>query len=90
MSADGGDDFVRRRVFFRIKDYTDVLQILRRKIVDKFPTKDVYNYRILYILKNSSVRGKYDRRIFLIIITVFGQLLIIFLSPPLNQVCWTF
>ncbi len=72
MSANRGDDFVRRRVFFRIKDYTDALQILRRKIAGKFPVKDIYDYRILYILEDSSVRGKYSRRVLLIVITVFG------------------
>ncbi len=87
ISADGGDDFVRRRVFFRIKDYTDALQILRKKIAGKFPTKNVCDCRILYIFEDSSVRGKYGRRVLLIVITAFGQLLIIFLSPPLNQVC---
>ncbi len=84
ISADGGDDFVRKRIFFRIKDCADVLQILRRKITNKFLTKDVCDCRILYILKDSSVRGKYGRRVLLIIITAFGQLLIVFLSPPLN------
>jgi len=72
MSANGGDDFVRRRVFFRIKDYTNALQILRRKIVGKFSTKDVCDYRIFYIFEDSSVRGKYSRRVFLIVITAFG------------------
>ncbi len=71
MSTDGGYDFVRRRVFYRIKNYTDALQILRRKIAGKFLVKDVYNCRILYILVDSSVRCKYSRRIFLIIITAF-------------------
>ncbi len=71
MSADGGDDFVRRRVFFRIKDYADILQILRRKIVGKFLVKDVCDCRILYILEDSSVRGKYGRRVLFIIIIVF-------------------
>ncbi len=61
MSADGGDDFVRRRVFFRIEDYADALQILRRKIAGKFLTKDVCDCRILHILVNSSVRRKYSR-----------------------------
>ena len=73
MSADSGDDFVRKRVFFRIKNYADVLQILRRKIADRFLAKDVCNYRILYILEDSSVRGKYGRRVLLIIIAAFGQ-----------------
>src|SRR6266498_4747542 len=73
MSADGGDDFVRRRVFFHIKDYIDVLQILRRKITGKFLIKDVCDCRILYILKDSSVRGKYGRRVLLIAIAAFGQ-----------------
>jgi len=71
MSVDGGDDFVRRRVFFRIEDYTDVLQILRRKIVGKFLVKNVCDYRILYILEDSSVRGKYSRRVLLIVIAAF-------------------
>ncbi len=77
MSADGGDDFVGRRVFFRIKDYTDALQILRRKIIGKFLIKNVCNRRILYILKDSSVRGKYSRRVFLIIREDIGA------HPPL-------
>jgi len=72
ISANGGDDFVRRRIFFRIKDYTDALQILRRKIIGKFLVKNICDYRFLYILKDSSVRGKYSRRVFLIIIIVFG------------------
>ncbi len=61
MSANGGNDFVKRRVFFRIKNYTDALQILRRKIVGKFSAKNVYNCCIFYIFKDSSVRGKYSR-----------------------------
>ncbi len=72
MSANGGDDFIKKRVFFRIEDYINILQILRRKIVGKFPVEDVYNYRILYILEDSSVRGKYSRRVFFIVITAFG------------------
>ena len=60
MSANGGDDFVKRRVFFRIKDYIDALQILRRKIAGKFLIKNIYNCRILYIFEDSSVRGKYN------------------------------
>ncbi len=72
MSANGGDDFIKKRVFFRIEDYINILQILRRKIVGKFPVEDVYNYRILYILEDSSVRGKYSRRVFFIVIAVFG------------------
>ena len=71
MSADGGDDFVGRRVFFRIKDYTDALQILRRKIVDKFLVKNVCDRRIFYIFEDSSVRGKYSRRVLFIVITAF-------------------
>ena len=73
MSADGGDDFVRRRVCFCIEDCADALQILRRKIVGKFPTKNMYNRGIFHILDDSSVRDKYNRRVFLIVITVFGQ-----------------
>jgi len=73
MSADGGDDFVRRRVFFRIEDYADILQILRRKIAGKFLVKNVCDCRILYILEDSSVRGKYGRRVLLIVIAAFGQ-----------------
>ena len=72
MSADGGDDFVKRRVFFRIEDYIDALQILRRKIVGKFSAKDVCDCRILHIFEDSSVRGKYSRRVLLIVITAFG------------------
>ena len=49
----GGDDFVRKTVFFRNKNYTDILQILQKKIIDKFLIKNVYNY-------HSSVRGKYS------------------------------
>ena len=71
MSADGSDDFVRRRVFFRIEDYANALQILRRKIAGKFLVKDVYNCRILHILVDSSVRCKYSRRVLFIIITAF-------------------
>ena len=72
MSANGGDDFIKKRVFFRIKDYADALQILRRKIVGKFPAKDVCDCRILHILEDSSVRGKYSRRVLLIVIAAFG------------------
>ena len=61
MSADGGNDFVKKRIFFRIKDYTDILQILQRKIIDKFSAKNICNYCIFYIFVNSSVRRKYNR-----------------------------
>ncbi len=72
MSADGGDDFVRKKIFFRIKDCADALQILRRKIAGKFPVKNICNYRILHILVDSSVRRKYSRLVFLIVIAAFG------------------
>ncbi len=71
MSADDDNDFVKKKVFFRIEDYTDALQILRRKIINKFLAKNIYNYRILYILKDSSVRGKYNQQILFIVITAF-------------------
>ena len=71
MSADDDNDFVKKKVFFRIEDYTDALQILRRKIIGKFLIKNVCNRRILYILKDSSVRGKYNQQILFIVITAF-------------------
>ena len=73
MSADGGDNFVRKRVFFYIKSYTDILQILRKKIIDNFLVKNVCNCCIFfYIFEDSSVRRKYNRRVLLIVIIVFG------------------
>ncbi len=62
MSVDGGDDFVRRRVFFRIKDYTDALQVLWRKIAVKFPAKDDDDEKDIYIGFN--IFQIFERRVF--------------------------
>ncbi len=62
MGADGGNDFVRRRVFFRIEDYIDVLQMLRRKIVGKFLAKDDDDEKDMCVGFNIS--RIFERRVF--------------------------